>query len=324
EQQLIASKTPDELVAQATKEFKDLPSTEEEKAVWLHNLERNNPAAYERFMQLDTAYRAKEQEAFEQRQAEVQAQPQHIAQPRPPQYQELPMAPSHQAKVECALLVRDQIDQTIRREFPDVRSMADANTLAKVNPQRATRLLQLAGMRGQVLQGAWNEYVAGQRGAEQAQSLANYVADQNERAEMKIPELAAGGKTAAAFKQAAIETMHSLGYDDAAITQAMNAGQIGLREQKLIAAATRERLAEQNDQATRDRLRSKRGRPQVPPVQRPGLRTDIPTATEIDVSRGLQALANADARGASPNIQARIAAETYAAARRAATGNRGK
>jgi len=89
-----------------------------------------------------------------------------------------------------------------------------------------------------------------------------------------------------------------------------------LREQKLIAAATRERLAEQ----TRSALHEKKARP-VPPLPiRPGVSHPVPTGNEVDVSRGLNALAAAAARGASPNVQARIAAETFAAARRAATG----
>src|SRR5262249_55476112 len=110
EQQLIASKTPDELGAQATKEVPGLPDTEEEKAVWLHNLERNDPAAYERFMQLDGVYRAKQQEIAEQQQIEAQPQPQPVEQPQyqqPAQPRELPMEPSAQAKIEGALLVRN-------------------------------------------------------------------------------------------------------------------------------------------------------------------------------------------------------------------------
>jgi len=133
---------------------------------------------------------------------------------------------------------------------------------------------------------------------------------------VEIPELRAGGQTAAAFKRAAIETMHSLGYDDATIAQAMDAGQIGLREQKLIAAATRERLAEQ----ARSTLHEKRSRPQVPPPIRPGVSLPVPTGSEADVARADQRFEQAKARGASVNMQARLMAEALAAARRAATG----
>src|SRR5262249_23667342 len=153
--QLLASKTPDELVQQATKEFKDLPSTEEAKEVWLRDLERNDPAKFERFMQLDTIYRQKQDAPYtEQVQQQPVEQPQPIEQPQPVQYQQPaqpqqpsapPMLTSHIAKVEGALLVRDQLDQLARAEFSDIRSVQDLQTLAKLNPQRATRLLQLAG-----------------------------------------------------------------------------------------------------------------------------------------------------------------------------------
>src|SRR5262249_37089295 len=190
----------------------------------------------------------------------------------------------------------------------------------KVNPQRAARLLQMVGTYQQIQNHAWNEYSAAQRQAEQvqaqAQQIANYVANENARAEVEIPELAAGGEKAEAFKRAAIETMHSLGYDDAAIMRACEAGQVGLREQKLIAAATRERLAAQ----TRSTLHEKKARPVAPLPIRPGVSHPVPTGNEVDVARGMRALDAAAARGASPSVQARIAAETFAAARRAATG----
>src|SRR5262249_12376456 len=152
-------------------------------------------------------------------------------------------------KIEGALLVRNQLDQMAAREFPDVKSVQDLQVLAKVNPQRAARLLQMMGAYQQIQNHAWNEYSVAQRQAEavraQSEQIAAYVADQNNRAEQEIPELRAGGETAARFKQAAVETMRSLGYSDADMFLASEAGQIGLREQQLIAAATRERLAEQ-------------------------------------------------------------------------------
>src|SRR5262249_7588098 len=88
------------------------------------------------------------------------------------------------------------------------------------------------------------------------------------------------------------------------------------REQKLIAAATRERLAEQ----ARATINQKKARPVPPVAMRPGVSHPVPTGNEVDVARGMQALDAAAARGASPSVQARIAAETFAAARRAATG----
>src|SRR5262249_29594058 len=224
EQQLLASKTPDQLIEQATKEFKDLPSTEEEKAVWLQNLERHDPQGYPRFLQLDDTFRAKQQEIAEQQQAEAQLQPQAVQpqpQPQPQPAQPLPMEPSAAAKIEGALLVRNQLDQMAAREFPDVKGVQDLQVLEKVNPQRAARLLQMVGTYHQINNHAWNEYSAAQRQAEavraQSEQIAAYVADQNNRAEAEIPELRAGGQTAAAFKRAAIETMHSLGYSDAAL-----------------------------------------------------------------------------------------------------------
>src|SRR5262249_32273807 len=135
-----------------------------------------------------------------------------------------------------------------------------------------------------------------------------YVADQNNRAEAEIPELRAGGETAAAFKRAAVETMHSLGYDDAAIMRACEAGQVGLREQKLIAAATRERLAEQ----TRASLNQKKTRPVPPVAMRPGVAGVTPMADETEIARLNAAL---DRSGASQREQLAVAARLLAAQR---------
>src|SRR5262245_34489002 len=50
EQQLLASQSIEDLHAQALREFPSIPATEEEKTVWLHDLERRDPAKFERFM----------------------------------------------------------------------------------------------------------------------------------------------------------------------------------------------------------------------------------------------------------------------------------
>src|SRR5262249_25632777 len=153
-------------------------------------------------------------------------QPQPAQQPQAP----LPIEPSAQVKVEAALLLRNQLDQAALREFPDVKTVQDLQVLAKVNPQRAVRLLQMVGAYKQINDSAWQTYQPAKRQAEAAKTqyrqIADYVARQNDLAEAETPELRAGGETAAAFKREAVETMHALGYDDASIQQAINAGQI--------------------------------------------------------------------------------------------------
>ncbi|HMF21162.1 MAG TPA: hypothetical protein VKG24_03455 [Pseudolabrys sp.] len=329
EWQLLDSQSIEDLHGTALREFPSLPSTEEEKAVWLADLERNNPAAYQRFMHLDTVYRQKqdalqaEQQPVEQPQP-VQEQPvQPQAEHPPAQYQPLPMQPSHLAKVEGALLVRDQLDQIARNEFPDIHSVQDAAALAKVNPERAKRLVQLVGIRQQIQNQAWAEYQAGQQQARNVEQLRNHVAEQDRLAEQQIPELQ-DTRTAAWFQKEAANTLRSWGLTDQQLRTMHENGQFSAPVQMALADVVRARhgmLPAQRD--AREALRSKRA--PVPPVSlpiRPGVSHGVPHGNEVEVSRLVNALDNANARGASAQTQARIAAEAFAAARRAATGNR--
>ena len=202
------------------------------------------------------------------------------------------------------------IQAQARVAFPELFNGGDiaANwqALVKINPAKAQQFLPVAQEYARYYKQAWQAHQAGQNEIRQQQALVDHINQHNDAADREIPELAAGGRVAAEFRQATADLLREYGVEKD-INAAYARGEITAPIQKMIAEVVRGR----QQAATRAGIEAKRARPIPPPVQRPGPRYDGPSIDESEIARTIQNLPNMsqrDALRAAANAQARLRA----------------
>src|SRR5262249_37726567 len=185
----------------------------------LYELERDNPERYRQFRQYKDRYEqlGAEAEALqaEAALAQTEAAAEAASQPQP-QQQPQPLSPSYQAHVEANLMRMRDIQSQAQAQFPELLNgdlAANLQLLAKTNPAKVQQLAPLIQQYAHYQNQAWQAHQAGQLETQQRNVLATFIEQNDAAAEREIPELAAGGQTAQAFKQAVQDTLREFGIE---------------------------------------------------------------------------------------------------------------